>query len=261
MRRDGHRETLRKRSAAVARGRFPGRVPVIKRSTPCPTSRCASCLAEGRVVPLTAPAPEPGASVRSPALQARAASLNSRAARLGPLPLRRKQQAPAASRRGLPTGGAPTSGGCPIDPTAAVSVAGSWARLDARAQDRGRARLPFSESATHRPGDEKPVSADEAHSLPQRSSVHLDSRRWRRPSSQGCRGRRTGPHCWATPPRLLVDSSRFHAYTRSTIDPTKSVMKRPWFVRGIRTYGGWGKAPTTICTVLFSGPGASSSPC
>jgi hypothetical protein len=36
MRRDGHRETLRKRSAAVARDWVPGRVPVVKRSTHLP---------------------------------------------------------------------------------------------------------------------------------------------------------------------------------------------------------------------------------
>ena len=38
-------------------------------------------------------------------------------------------------------------------------------------------------------------------------------------------------------------------------------MKKPWFLRGIRIWGGWGKAPTTPYAVLFSGQGASSSPC
>jgi hypothetical protein len=38
-------------------------------------------------------------------------------------------------------------------------------------------------------------------------------------------------------------------------------MKKPWFLRGIRNCGGWGFAPTTIDTVLFSGQGAFSSPC
>jgi hypothetical protein len=37
-------------------------------------------------------------------------------------------------------------------------------------------------------------------------------------------------------------------------------MKKPWFLTGIRKYGGWGFAPTTIFAVLFSGQGAFSSP-
>jgi four helix bundle protein len=40
-----------------------------------------------------------------------------------------------------------------------------------------------------------------------------------------------------------------------------SVMKKPWFLRGIRICGGWGLAPTTTYAVLFSGQGAVSSPC
>ena len=35
-------------------------------------------------------------------------------------------------------------------------------------------------------------------------------------------------------------------------------MKKPWFLRGIRNCGGWGKAPPTTVAVLFSGQGASS---
>ena len=42
---------------------------------------------------------------------------------------------------------------------------------------------------------------------------------------------------------------------------TRSVVKRPWFLRGIRVSGGWDFAPTTRYSVLFSGQGASSSPC
>jgi hypothetical protein len=38
-------------------------------------------------------------------------------------------------------------------------------------------------------------------------------------------------------------------------------MKRPCFLERIRIYGGWGFAPTTIDTVLFSGQGGFSSPC
>ncbi|MCJ7708049.1 MAG: hypothetical protein MUO38_10565, partial [Anaerolineales bacterium] len=41
---------------------------------------------------------------------------------------------------------------------------------------------------------------------------------------------------------------------------TKNVMKEPWFLRGIRNCGGWGFAPTTTVTVLFTGQGGSSSP-
>jgi hypothetical protein len=40
----------------------------------------------------------------------------------------------------------------------------------------------------------------------------------------------------------------------------RSVMKKPWFLRGIRVYGGWGKAPSTIHTVLFSGQGPFHHP-
>ena len=42
---------------------------------------------------------------------------------------------------------------------------------------------------------------------------------------------------------------------------TRSVMKKPWFQRGIRVCGGWGFSPTTTYTVLFSGQAAFSSPC
>ena len=38
-------------------------------------------------------------------------------------------------------------------------------------------------------------------------------------------------------------------------------MKKPRFLRGIRLWGGWGEAPTTPDTVLFSGQGAFSTPC
>ena len=38
-------------------------------------------------------------------------------------------------------------------------------------------------------------------------------------------------------------------------------MNKPWLPRGIRIGGGEGLAPTTSYTVLFSGQGASSSPC
>ena len=41
----------------------------------------------------------------------------------------------------------------------------------------------------------------------------------------------------------------------------RSVMKKPWFPRGIRSCGGWRFAPTTTYTVLFSGQEAFSSPC
>ena len=37
-------------------------------------------------------------------------------------------------------------------------------------------------------------------------------------------------------------------------------MKKPWFLRGIRTCGGWGKALTTTYTVLFSGKGLFHHP-
>ena len=33
----------------------------------------------------------------------------------------------------------------------------------------------------------------------------------------------------------------------------RSVLKNPWFLRGLRICGGWGFAPTTTYTVLFSG--------
>ena len=45
------------------------------------------------------------------------------------------------------------------------------------------------------------------------------------------------------------------------LGPSRSAMKKPRSLGGIRIYGGWGKAPTTIYTVLFSGQGAFSSPC
>jgi len=38
-------------------------------------------------------------------------------------------------------------------------------------------------------------------------------------------------------------------------EDTSRVMKEPWFLRGIRICGGWGFAPTTTYTVLFSGRG------
>jgi hypothetical protein len=38
-------------------------------------------------------------------------------------------------------------------------------------------------------------------------------------------------------------------------------MKEPCFLAGIRNCGGWSVAPTTTVTGLFSGQGASSSPC
>jgi len=37
-------------------------------------------------------------------------------------------------------------------------------------------------------------------------------------------------------------------------------MRKPWFQRETRMCGGWGQAPTTTQTVLFSGEGALSSP-
>jgi hypothetical protein len=38
-------------------------------------------------------------------------------------------------------------------------------------------------------------------------------------------------------------------------------MKKPCFPERIRTHGGWGEAPTTMCAVLFSGQGGFPSPC
>ena len=38
-------------------------------------------------------------------------------------------------------------------------------------------------------------------------------------------------------------------------------MRKPCFLERIRIRGGWGEAPTTTYTVLFSGQGGFSSPC
>jgi hypothetical protein len=37
-------------------------------------------------------------------------------------------------------------------------------------------------------------------------------------------------------------------------------MKEPWFLGGIRICDGWGKAPTTTYTILFSGKGLFHQP-
>lgn len=147
-------------------------------------------------------------------------TLHSRAPRLAPLTLRTKQQAPAASRRAMPTAAVPTSRGFCQRSNCCRNRGWVLGAPGCLRTGSGSGAFALVRLATLHPGNAMPVSADEASSLVQRSSVRLDSRRRRRPGSQGCRGRRTGPHCWPTPPRLLVDSPRFHAYTRSTIDST-----------------------------------------
>ena len=65
----------------------------------------------------------------------------------------------------------------------------------------------------------------------------------------------------ASPPRFAAsEASELNALHRLD-ESCMSVMKEPWFLRGIRRCGDWGKAPTTTSTDLFSGQGAFSSPC